>query len=261
MKEKKWVPHTKGGEYRKWYGNYQYVIAFDEYNYGELLMSGNHLPSREFYFKEGFSWSRIATKNLSVRYTPKGFVFNSACPTGFSEKHLLSVLSFLNSTVAPHFINILNPTINFQAGTINLLPYALENNDSVIEDYCKKNIEISKYDWDCFEISWEFKGHPLVMDSNHYAKEYLGNLCKMECNCGRAIQSFKSNEEELNRIFIDIYDLQDELTPGKLEDKDVTVRKADVERDVHSFLSYLVGVIFGRYRLDKSWSCFCRRRV
>ena len=254
IERKKWVPHTKGGEYRKWYGNYQYVIAFDEYNYGELLMSGNHLPSREFYFKEGFSWSRIATKNLSVRYTPKGFVFNSACPTGFSEKHLLSVLSFLNSTVAPHFINILNPTINFQAGTINLLPYSLENNDSLIEDYCKDNIEISKYHWDCFEISWEFKGHPLVMDSNHYAK-ISEAYAKWNVIAEERFNHLKANEEELNRIFIDIYDLQGELTP-KVEDKDVTVRKADVERDVRSFLSYLVGIIFGRYRLDKPGLAF-----
>lgn len=177
---KKYVPHTKGGEYRKWYGNLEYVIAFDMINYNELLESGNHLPSRQYYFKEGMNWTRVSSK-FALRYNPKGMVFNSACPTVFTDSNKkLYVLALLNSCVSKDYLDLLSPTINFQAGDVNKIPFVIQ--DKMLEkiDIITRNtIEISRNDWDSFETSWDFKQHPLISvgrvrtDYLHKAQKYV----------------------------------------------------------------------------------------
>lgn len=244
---KKYVPHTKGGEYRKWYGNLEYVIAFDSMNYNILMESGNHLPSRKFYFLEGMNWTRVSSK-FAVRCTPKGVVFNSACPTVFVQKELERyTLALLNNCVVKFYLDLLSPTINFQAGDVGKVPYIYDKNycDKVDEltDY---NLKMSKSDWDSFETSWDFQHHPLLQKVSTIAEAFE----QWRCECEERFNQLKTNEEELNRIFIDIYGLQDELTP-EVEDKDITVRKADLSRDIRSFISYAVGCMFGRYSLDE----------
>lgn len=258
-KGKKYVPHTKGGEYRKWYGNLEYVIAFDMIDYNELLESGNHLPSRQYYFKEGMNWTRVSSK-FALRYNPKGMVFNSACPTVFTDSNKkLYVLALLNSCVSKDYLDLLSPTINFQAGDVNKIPFVIQ--DKMLEkiDIITRNtIEISRNDWDSFETSWDFKHHPLisVISRNRVLFDDITDIDLAECytcwenECNERFDQLKANEEELNRIFIDIYGLQDELTP-EVEDKDVTVRKADLQRDIKSLISYAVGCMFGRYSLDE----------
>ncbi len=253
----KWVPHTKGGAYRKWYGNFDYVLAFDETSYNELLSTGNHLPSRQFYFLPGITWSRISTNNFAVRYTPSGMVFNSACPTAFAEEDtLMYALGLLNTKIVNAYVMALSPTMNFQAGDIDKIPFIVKERDADnVRKLVKVCIELSKNDYDSFETSWDFIQHPLVE---------LGKKSKERTNkgewqyriedaffwwnneCENRFSSLKANEEELNRIFIEIYGLQDELTP-EVEDKDVTVRKADLQRDIKSLISYIVGCMFGRY--------------
>lgn len=244
---KKYVPHTKGGEYRKWYGNFEYVIAFDSPNYNLLMESGNHLPSKQFYFLEGMNWTRVSSK-FAVRYTPTGMVFNSACPTVFVKKELEKyTLALLNTCVIKFYLDLLSPTINFQAGDVGKVPY-LYRQDLLekIDDLTETIIEISKKDWDSFETSWDFQHHPLLRKVSTIAEAFN----QWQAECDDRFNHLKSNEEELNRIFIDIYGLQDELTP-EVEDKDVTVRKADLGRDIRSFISYAVGCMFGRYSLDE----------
>ena len=249
---KKYVPHTKGGEYRKWYGNFEYVIAFDLLNYNLLLESGNHLPSRQFYFLEGMNWTRVSSK-FAVRYTPAGMVFNSACPTVFVKKELEKyTLALLNSCVVKFYLDLLSPTINFQAGDVGKVPYIYcQSSHEKVNELTDNILGICKEDWDAYETSWDFKHHPLIREVNTVVESFE----QWQSECDAHFNQLKANEEELNRIFIDIYRLQDELKP-EVEDKDVTVRKADLSRDIRSLISYAVGCMFGRYSLDESGICY-----
>lgn len=161
---KKYSPHTKGGEYRKWYGNYEYVILFDPLNYSLLLESGNHLPSRQFYFLEGMNWTRVSSSLFAVRISPVGSVFNSACPTVFVEREKENyTIALLNSHVVRLYLNLLSPTINFQAGDIGKVPYVYDkSSQSNVDSIAESAIVISKKDWDSYETSWNFKKNPLL---------------------------------------------------------------------------------------------------
>lgn len=259
---KKWVPHTKGGQYRKWYGNFDFVIAFDSLNYHNLLNSGNHLPSRQYYFLEGITWSRISTTNFAVRYSPKGMVFNSASPTAFAEhKDLLYSLGLMNSKIAKAYVLALSPTMNFQVGDIDKVPYIVSaNQENSVLEMVSNLVNLSKEDWDSSETSWNFTTHPLIaykfgagyadVPMNKWSYHLSEAYHSWEMDTQARFDQLKANEEELNRIFIDIYGLQDELKPEE-EDKDVTVRKADLGRDIRSLISYAIGCMFGRYSLDK----------
>ena len=160
----KYVPHTKGGTYRKWYGNYEYVLKFDKINYNKLLESGNHLPSRQYYFRKGFSWTRVSGGAFSVRESPIGFVFNSACPTAFLDDDIYNYsLGFFNSKTMLSYAMLLSPTINFQSGDISKVPLIINRAEkAIVDDLVQANIQNSKSDWDSFETSWDFKRHPLI---------------------------------------------------------------------------------------------------
>ena len=212
-----YVPHTKGGECRKWYGNLEYVIKFDEENYNKLLNSGNHLPSRQFYFKEGICWSRISSGKFALRFSPNGIVFNSASPTIFKESNLniSYVLAFLNGNCAYKYLLALSPTLNFQAGEIRNLPI-LVGKEQVINQLAEQNISISKSDWDAHETSWDFQENELVRlnkeqgESSHRLSDLMDAYRE---HWTEQFLQLHANEEELNRQFIEIYGLEDELTP------------------------------------------------
>ena len=255
--DKKWYPYNKGGSYRKWYGNAAYVINWK--NDGKELREWaewlnkhrtpmGRLVSKEYYFREGMSWSALTTGDISFRYTPRGYLFDSKGPMCFALKKdtFCYIFGFLNSRVAMMFLELLSPTLDFNQGPIRKLPFILNGQKKhQIDSLVKTNVEISKVDWDSFETSWDFKKHPLLRNVSTISKAF--NQWQKECD--DRFNQLKANEEELNRIFIDIYGLQDELTP-EVEDKDVTVRKADWQRDIKSLLSYAVGCMFGRYSLD-----------
>ncbi|RKJ69086.1 SAM-dependent methyltransferase, partial [Butyricicoccus sp. 1XD8-22] len=205
--EYKWVPHTKGGSYRKWYGNLEHIIAFDKENYNSLLESGNKLPSREYYFLEGFNWSRISTTKFAVRYTPVGTVFNSVSPTAFVKKDdLVFFISFMNTKVVSYLLQLINPTMHFEAGNINVLPIKYDINFEIkkrIEDLGNSCIEISKNEWDSFEVSWDFKYLPLLAYKESLRIETA--LEQLNQYKEEQINSIRANEEEINRIFSEIY--------------------------------------------------------
>jgi len=193
--------------------------------------------------------------------------FNLAAPSIFLREsdNLLYILGYLNSKISETIISLLNPTLNTNISDITSQPLIFPN-ETIFEKVSllvKENIALSRADWDSFETSWDFKGHPLVLgrlpepvcgdvpDEVAFQNTSISYTYKIfwERQCEYRFNKLKENEEELNRIFIEIYGLQDELTP-EVEDKDVTVRKADLGRDIRSIISYAVGCMFGRYSLD-----------
>ena len=251
----RWFPYNKGGSYRKWYGNNEYVVDYQndgqrvkEYAAKLYKSYSRTIKNINFFFQPCITWTMISSSKFGVRYSPKGFIFDIRGSSIFLEKEKINyILAFLSSNVAWELLKFLSPTISFEVGTIALLPIIWsENSNRIIEDKVEKNIILSKIDWDSFEISWDFKKHSLVSYSTNKTSTSF-ELWSKECT--ERFNQLKANEEELNRIFIDIYGLQDELTP-EVEDKDVTVRKADLQRDIKSLISYAVGCMFGRYSLD-----------
>ena len=241
--KKLFVPYNKGGSFRRWFGNREYVIKIDYTNYNLLLTMGNHLPSRQYYFQSGITWNDLSTALYCARYVDKGFVFDAAGPTCFytgDEKYLLGLL---NSNVAQTFLNVICQGLHYSTGHIPNIPFIL-NRESEVNIIVSANLQMSKNDWDSFETSWDFQHHPLLRKVSTIAEAFD----QWQTECDDRFNQLKANEEELNRIFIDIYGLQDELTP-EVEDKDVTVRKADLGRDIRSFISYAVGCMFGRYSI------------
>ena len=199
-----------------------------------------------------------------VRYSPQGALFDSKGASLFSDstETLLYALGMLNSKVSGVFLKVLSPAYEYKVGHVANVPLLWGNEDTVIE-YVRSCIDVSKDEWDAFETSWDFQQHPLVRlkdnmrftvtDGDCKSKSYFlqGAYRAWENECENRFAQLKANEDELNCIFIDIYGLQDELSP-EVEDKDVTVRKADLQRDIKSLLSYAVGCMFGRYSLDMS---------
>lgn len=282
---RKWVPYNKGGEYRKWYGNNILVVNWENNGleikdntrrkYPQLGDNLNwKITNEKHYFKEGITWGTISSGAASFRAYGCGFIFSTKgsaiVVAGRQRQHLLC---FLNSKIAYSMLKVLSPTVGFDVGYIGSIPYRTpkEKSAEIVENYYKKNVDFAKKDWDSFETSWDFAEHPLVKWSRQLwdatsigatmAHYYHGERPKVSCpvelcyllwqgECSDRFAKLKANEEELNRIFIDIYGLQDELTP-EVEDKDVTVRRADRARDIRSLISYAVGCIFGRYSLDK----------
>lgn len=247
---KKWFPYNKGGKFRKWYGNNQYLVNWE--NDGSEIKAFKRSVIRNplYYFKEGITWTFVSSSNFGVRYTDKGFLFDVGGSSLFpNKKDLYYILGLLSTKITFNFLRIQNPTLNFQVGNIANIPTIITDNVDLfntINNKVKENIKISKKDWNSFETSWDFKTHPLIEFKSDTIENSYNNWSEFT---EKQFNQLKSNEEELNRIFIDIYGLQDELTP-EVEDKDVTIRKADKERDIKSFISYAVGCIFGRYSLD-----------
>lgn len=252
----KWFPYNKGGSYRKWYGNNEYVINWE--NSGEKIKnySGSNLRNKDMYFREGVTWSTVSSNRNSFRYFDKGYLFDNGGSCLFSNIYLEYIQGLLNTKVAVELLKI-QPTMNNQPGTIGGLPLIINENID-IKKIVRENIALAQLDWDSFETSWDFKCHPLisVIPQNRALFDDTTDIDLAECytcwenECNERFNQLKANEEELNRIFIDIYGLQDELTP-EVEDKDVTVRKADLQRDIKSLVSYAVGCMFGRYSLDE----------
>ena len=251
----RWVPYNKGGSYRKWYGNNDWVIGFDSvYRNAMAQLKGHVRPSEGIYFQEGGTWTAVTMGGFGIRYYPAGYLFDAGGQVAVGV-NIITCIAYLNSVLFGEIAKLTMPTINYKCGVIKTLPNLCVNDENVAE-HAKINIALSRDDWDSFETSWDFTRHPLIKAITKYQNQMeIGNIYLSECydiwaaECKERFEKLKANEEELNRIFIDIYGLQDELTP-EVEEKDVTVRKADLQRDIKSLLSYAVGCMFGRYSLD-----------
>lgn len=295
----KWIPYNKGGNFRRWYGNNDYVVNWE--NNGQEIKDntrkvypqlgdnlGWKISNEQYYFREGITWTVVSSKYTSFRrYYEGAIISNSGQSVIADDSELLDYLTaLLNSNIVISVLSILSPTIGFESGYVNKVPVIIERNRFPdITVLSRKCIQISKSDWDSYETSWDFKCHPLVhlknsmkltvTDGNNKQISYFlqGAYLAWKNECAERFQQLKANEEELNRIFIDIYGLQDELTP-EVADKDVTVHRVfDTKEDVPesmqgsayvrtkrdevvSLISYAVGCMFGRYSLSKPGLAF-----
>ena len=254
--QKKWFPYNNGGEFRKWYGNNCDLVNWEndgkevkEYAASLYKSFSRTIKSISCYFKDGGTWNAItSSSSLSVRYFGEGFIFSNAGMAGFDYSNILNIkviIAYLNSKVIDSLLKYISPTLNFNQGDIAQIPIIIDKSVEEIQKLADNCILISKTDWDSYEMSWDFVKHPLIQSKAKIAdcfeewKQFTENQ----------FTKLKANEEELNSIFIEIYGLQNELTP-EVDDKDVTIRKADLQRDIRSLVSYAVGCMFGRYSLD-----------
>ncbi len=263
----KWFPCNKGGSFRKWYGNNEYVVNWENNGYeicnyrdekGRLKSRPQNL---QYMLREGITYTNISISSFGARYSPKGFIYDAAGSGIFceNEKMIPYVLGFLTSSVAAAITKITSPTMSFEVGQISSLPFIYKPSDE-IDGIVKQTIDISKEDWDSFEVSWDFKEHPFITSARWAARGGEAITIKQAFDDWKGVsdgrfRKLKENEEELNRLFIEIYGLDEELTP-EVEDKDVTVRRADFKRDIRSLISYAVGCMFGRYSIYETGLVF-----
>jgi len=272
--EKKWYFYSKGGAFRKWYGNNEYILNWENDGYEvrhnidkKTSRIRSHNYNGKYALKKALTWSSISNGKFSIRYRPEGFFFDTKAPSGFCNnmEDMWNILAFLNTNIVASLLKILSPTIDFKIGKICTLPFPKIEQKSKIADLAKQNVSLEKFDWDSFETSWDFARHPLLPINIPSSLSTCYTVYKTICE--RRILKLKANEEKLNRIFIDTYDLADELTPD-VADKDVTVARIYDTKDdipdsmkgnnyvltksdvVKSLLSYAVGCMFGRYSLD-----------
>ena len=241
----RWYFYAKGGDYRQYYGNLTFVIDWSEKarNFYSTNKTSN-LLNKEFWFKPGITYSAITSRGTGFRYLPEGCIFDKGGPSINLYSNIPEILAILNTNVAKYYFWVFNPSINLQVRDVKNFPIILSHDEKVIK-MAEVNLEYCKQDWDSVEISWDFRHHPLKREVSTIAEAFE----QWQAECDDRFYQLKANEEELNRIFINIYGLKEELTP-EVEERDVTVRKADLGRDIRSFISYAVGCMFGRYSLD-----------
>ena len=301
---KKWFPYNKGGNFRRWYGNNEYLLNWESNGAVLKTFNSSNLRNKDKYFCRGITWSTVTSSKSSFRYFDYGFLFDNGGSCLFSKDNLKYIQGLLNSIVSNKLLAI-QPTINNQPGTIGAIPLIIRNKECV-EEIVDKNILLARKDWDSYETSWDFQRHPLLqyffsihpavpigterplyeirkdIGPDHHIEISQGypTHAKIRASyeawrdaCEQRFQQLKANEEQLNRIFINIYGLQDELTP-EVADKDVTVHRVfDTKEDVPesmqgsayvrtkrdevvSLISYAVGCMFGRYSLSKPGLAF-----
>ncbi len=252
-KDKKWFPFNKGGDFRKWYGNHEYVVNWErdgEEIRGYVDSNGRQMSRPQnvpFYFEPSVSWSKISSSTFSARYFPQGFIFADAGISLFPKnRNTLFFAALLNSNICQKILTALSPTLNFEAGTIEKLPTALDSNPE-IEKFAKRCIDVAMKDFHSFESSWNFEKHTLI-NSSMPSLEEAWHVYKTETIA--QVKDVKQSEESINQLFINIYGLQDELSPEVQEDK-ITLARADREKDCQRLISYAIGCMMGRYSLDE----------
>ena len=247
----KWFPFNKGGPFRRWYGNNEYVVNWKD-NGREILgyvdsngRQRSRPQNRDYYFKDGITWSLISISRPSFRLFDSSFIFGHKGPGVFCERDMIGILAFLNSKVAAEMLRVLSPTVGFEIGQIQQLPIC---NVMPTESLAREAVELHRLDWDAFETSWAFQTLPVVRfrspdvfcaSQEASDKEHYGRFCKA-----------KELESRINALFIEAYGLQDELT-SDADDDQITLYRPDRLEDIKRLLSYAIGCMMGRYSLDK----------
>lgn len=261
---KKWFPYCKGGTFRKWYGNNDYVVNWENDGY-EIKENtkrvypqlGDNLAwkisNEQYYFHKGITWSGVGASVFGVRSYPNGMIFDSGANSFFvfDEEKYEYFIGLLNTKLINYIIDIINPTINTGCGVIAILPavYNQKLHDKV-KKMVEENINLSKDDWNAFETSWNFRCHPLVFKYLVKGISLEESFKKWNELSVKRFNDVKKNEESLNELFNIIYGVQDEIA-SDVDEKDITIRKADLSSDIRSLISYAVGCMFGRYSLDE----------
>ena len=241
-----WIPYNKGGKFRKWYGNQDYVVYWKN---GPSDKTRGKASFSDYYLRDYVSWSYIASTTLSTRYFPKGFLWDVSGSGMFDkEDNLKYIQALLTSKVGINFLKVINPTLNFQVENILQVPIIMDNScKDTIDSLVDENIKISKDDWDSFELSWNFKKHPFLF----FNQELISNCFNSWKHYQeKNINKMLNNEILINDLLINVYDLEDELD-SNLTISDITLYSPDYKSDIKSFISYAVGCMFGRYSLDE----------
>lgn len=257
--EFKWFPYNKGGSYKKWYGNYDYIVNYKNdgceikedvlKKYPYLNNPDFVVKNTDYYFRESITWPLINSAEFSVRYRVPGSIHDVSGMSAFSNERdlLFYIMAILNTNIARVIFKMLNPTVNLQVGDFNLFPVIIDkDNYSEIISIVKENISIVKDDWDLSELSWDFKRHFLVGEGK-IKKLYSAS----ENKSIELINYLKRNEEYLNCFFVNLYGLKGEVSTT-VEDKTISISKSEKVADIQSLLSYFVGILFGRYSLSES---------
>lgn len=257
---KKWYPYSKGGGFRKWYGNLDYVINMK--NGGEdiksLKFNNNYrLRDSTYYFKEGISWNALTSYLFSARYTPKGFLFDSKGPLCYvkDDRNINYLLAALNSTVGEKIFKTCSPNLDFNLISMENFPINLDSSKiGEIDTLVKENIQIFKDDWDELENSFNFRTNMILInyDNGSSISNSINKIDKVYENRHKTI---KNNENILNNIFIENYEVNGEVTDN-VRESDIILKGSNLERDIKSFISYYIGCLFGRYSLDKDGLIF-----
>ena len=244
----KWFPYNKGGSYRKWFGNNELVINWENNGYEIRNFKRSTIRNPNFHFKKGLTWSTLSNGNVSFRYNEKGFLFDSKGANCIikNEKYLNYIFALLNSNVTMKFLSFLSPTIDFSIGSISKIPIIIDENIlNEIDFIVLENINIQERNWNLIETSWNFDTHS-ILKYNKNIKESISDL-KNDLILQR--KKLKKNEESINRYFIAIYKLEKELT-NEIGDNELSFFEFDDVTLIKSFISYAVGCMFGRYSLD-----------
>ncbi|MFW6101560.1 MAG: BREX-1 system adenine-specific DNA-methyltransferase PglX, partial [Bacteroidota bacterium] len=269
----KWYPYSKGGDFRKWYGNRHYVVNWEnngkdihEYNKVPMDYNGAPVRAKRFYFRPGFTWTTVSSGGFSARFVPEGAIFDNGGCTLFSDQNLHHFGALLNSIVSSRYLLMVSPTLNFQPGDIGKIPIADKFESLPLKQYTERLIDLSIHDWNSYEISWDFKCLPLLeLDNSRTA--LVTAYQKLRKYWQNITLEMKRLEEENNRIFIEAYGLQDELTPDvPLEEITLTCNphyryggnKTEEELEsllrtdtIKELISYAIGCMMGRYSLDE----------
>ncbi|ENL1648694.1 TPA: BREX-1 system adenine-specific DNA-methyltransferase PglX [Raoultella ornithinolytica] len=269
-----WVPFNNGGDFRRWYGNNDSVVNWlndgEEIKKYALKKNGSvtrTVVGQGYYFRPGMTWNAISAGNICIRYFREGFIFSNASMCAFGDTDAVELAgALLNSKVGLHFLKILAPTVNFGASQVALVPILSAQSPELKDVKINQLLEISKRDWDSYEISWDFSGSPLLNSSDHVL--LLKDIYhKLRYHWAEIIKKMQYHEEENNRLFIDAYSLQDELAPevpiseitltcnphyrygGNLTDNE---RETRLQSDtIAELISYIIGCMMGRYSLDR----------
>ena len=262
----KWFPMTKGGMFRKWYGNNDYIILWKDKGKALKDFSGSVIRNEKYYLRMGGSWNDAATKAFNLRYIPEGFINNAVGPMIYS-KEIDFVLALMNSKISTYILRILSPTMKFEVGLVSLFPVIKL---SAKTDETRKALRIVKNDWDSFETSWDFQKNPLIT-SIHKNKSLPDTVFSWRDHWKIQTQELCQLEVDNNLAIIEAYNLQNELSPDvsiseitltsnpyyRYTDssrKKYTVEEREamlLEDTMKEFISYGVGCMFGRYSLDK----------
>jgi type II restriction/modification system DNA methylase subunit YeeA len=254
--KRKWFPYLKGGNFRKWYGNYESVVNWE--NDGYLLRNSLHPKENrvlatnfnlEYIFKPNINWGAVSSSDFAARFCENGALFDAGGSACFPSSHnIKTVLGFLNSTVSTKLLKALNPTVNYQAGNISDLPLMLTS-FSKVDTITAEAIAISRADWDSFETSWDFQTFALL-HRDLKGPSVAESFSNWEHHCNANIKRMQELETENNRLFIEAYGLQDELTP-EVPEEQITLARADASADTRRLISYAIGCMMGRYSLDE----------
>lgn len=251
---KKWIPHTKGGSFRKWYGNYEYVLNWGKNGKELKSFKGSTIRNEQFYFTKGLSWSQTSSSMFGVRILPSNFIINAESPALFSNKDDVEVyLGILNSSYLQQLIQVLNPTLHFLVGDISRLPIPPIDNETKrkIRRIVLELIEIYKNDWDVKETSWNFKQNLILKNSKNSIREKYDLIVESYKN---SYENIKNKEFELDKIVCGIYDISYEDID--YNENSIVIDQENRSRDITRLLSYFIGCLFGRYSLDKEGLIF-----